>query len=110
MDQFFEKYKKVKGIFVTNSRSHLVANYLNENQINSIVFAGYDLISENMIYLEKGTIDFLIGQRPKEQGYKAIMAVFSFLVLKQEVEKVNYSPIDIITKENAKYYWDFDSN
>jgi len=57
-----------------------------------------------MPHLEDGTIDFLIGQRPEEQGYRSLMALFNHLVLKKNVEATQYMPLDIITKENMKYY------
>jgi LacI family transcriptional regulator len=62
---------------------------------------GFDYTKENLEYLKNETIDFLICQKPREQGYKGIMALYQYLVHSYEVEKVNFMPIDIITKENA---------
>ena len=49
-------------------------------------------------------IDFLICQKPQEQGYKGMMALYQSVVLNGEVEPTYYMPIDIITKENYKSY------
>jgi LacI family transcriptional regulator len=93
-----------KGIFVTNSRVYKVAGYLEKNHVANTLLIGYDLIQENIHYLEKGTIHFLIGQNPEDQGYRSVLALFNHLLLNKPVNKVNYSPIDIIIKENIDYY------
>jgi len=105
--EIFTKKKNIRGVFVTNSRVYKVAKYLDENNIKNVLLAGYDLIDKNIEYLENGIIDFLIGQKPEEQGYKSIQAMFNYLFFNREVDKVNYSPIDIIMKENIDYYKNF---
>ena len=107
LDTIFSGNQKPSGLFVANSRAHLVAKYLEMNQIENVVLIGYDLLHENIEYLEKGIIQFLICQKPEEQGYKSVFSLFNHLFLKQPVDKVNYSPIDIIMKENIEYYKNF---
>jgi len=93
-----------KGIFIPNSRGYHVAKYLFEsNQMNNCLIC-YDLIAENIEYLRKGTIQFLICQNPEEQGYNSVMAFFNFLTYRRSFEKFNFSPIDIILKENIDFY------
>lgn len=92
------------GIFVTNSQVYYLSRYLEKLLVSGIRVVGYDLINENIEFLNKGHIDFLICQRPEEQGHRAITALFDYLVLKKEVEKERFSAIDIITKENLNYY------
>jgi LacI family transcriptional regulator len=100
----FEENPHVKGIFVPNSRVYKVAKYLcNIGKCNTLL-VGYDLIEENVEYLNKGYIDFLICQKPEEQGYKSVMALSKYILTKEEIPRVNYSQIDIITKENLNYY------
>lgn len=94
----------IKAIFVTNSRVRSVAKYLRRRRINHLILVGYDLVKENIGYLKDGTIDFLIGQKPEEQGYAGVMALFQHLVLGKKVLKEQYMPIDIITKENVVFY------
>jgi len=103
LDAIFSGDQKPSGVFVANSRVHLVAKYLEMNQIENVVLIGYDLLNENIEYLEKEIIQFLICQKPEEQGYKSVFSLFNYLFLKKPVDKVNYSPIDIIMKENIKY-------
>ncbi len=95
---------RVKGIFVTNSRVFRVARFLEENNAGDIILIGYDLLDENKHFLKNSTIDFLISQKPREQGYKSIMTLYHHLVLKKKVERNQYLPIDIITKENLEHY------
>lgn len=102
----FQRFRNINGIFVPSSRVFKVASYLNKRK-NTIRLIGYDLTEENIPFLENGTIDFLISQKPVEQGYQGIMALLSHIVLKKEWKKNIYLPIDIITKENLNYYLEF---
>jgi LacI family transcriptional regulator len=61
---------------------------------------GYDLLKKNIEFLEDGTVDFLINQKPEEQGYRGISHLYKKLVLKEEVEEIYYMPLEIIIKEN----------
>jgi LacI family transcriptional regulator len=94
----------LKGIFVTNSRVHKVAKVLKDNKLTNLLLVGYDLTDENIYFLKQGVINFLIAQKPEEQGYKSIMALFNHIHKIGTNERVNYSPIDIIMKENLVFY------
>ncbi|NHB68647.1 LacI family DNA-binding transcriptional regulator [Perlabentimonas gracilis] len=93
-----------KGVFVTNSRVFKVANYLKKHNIQNVILIGYDLLECNIDYLRNNYIDFLISQNPWEQGYKSLMALFNSRIMKKEIVKNQFLPIDIITKENIDYY------
>lgn len=99
-----EEHGNVKAIFVTNSRVSNVAHYLESTGREDILLVGYDFLKENIAYLKKGVIDFLICQKPQEQGYRGIMALYQHTVHAAPVEKVSFMPIDIITKENYLFY------
>ena len=101
--QFF-KETKVKAIFVTNSRVSAVARFLKEIREDEVLLIGFDYTRENLMHLYTDEIDFLICQKPREQGYKGIMALYQHLVHAARIEKVNFMPIDIVTKENASSY------
>lgn len=94
----------VNLMFVTNSRVSSVAHYLEEEKIENIKLIGFDFLTENIEYLKKQTIDFLICQKPIEQGYRGIMALYTHFVHASPIEKVYHMPIDIITKENHQFY------
>ena len=108
---FTEKIKEaldinlsVKGIFVTNSQVYHLAKFLEQTGRSGIRVIGHDLINENIHYLKSGSVDFLICQRPEEQGYNAVFTLFDHIVSKKSVKTDNYTSIDIITKENLDYY------
>lgn len=94
----------IDAIFVTNSRVRSVANYAVKRNLEDKVLIGYDFLGENVEFLKQGVIDFLIGQKPEEQGYVGLMTLFQHIVLGTKVPPVNYMPIDIITKENHTFY------
>lgn len=96
--------EKIKLIFVTNSRVFYVAQFLKESGYDDISLIGYDFIGKNIDFLSEGSIDFLISQKPQEQAYRGIMSLYSKLVKKEPVPKIQYMPIDIITKENYQFY------
>jgi len=102
--ELFEKNKDIGGIFVTNSQVYRVADYLNKSGNKNKILIGYDLIKENISYLENSIIDFLISQKPEEQAYRGIMSIFNHLVLNKPVKDIQFLPIDIITSENLQYY------
>ncbi|MEX2594559.1 MAG: LacI family DNA-binding transcriptional regulator [Anditalea sp.] len=100
----FKDHPDIGVIFVPNSRVFSVARYLEEYHIKKVHLIGYDFLRGNVEYLKKGTIDFLICHKPKEQGYKGIMSLYHHLALSLPIEKIYFMPIDIITKENQEFY------
>ncbi|MFO7922516.1 MAG: substrate-binding domain-containing protein [Bacteroidales bacterium] len=100
----FLSLKTVRGIFVTNSRVFRVARFLEQKGLDDIILIGYDLLDENKDFLRRGAIDFLISQKPREQGYNSIMTLYRHIVLREQVERSQYLPVDIITKENLEHY------
>jgi LacI family transcriptional regulator len=104
LSEAFGKYGDIRGIFVTNSRVYQVARFLEETGRKDIMLVGYDLINPNIRYLNNGTIDFLISQKPREQGYKAMMCIFNALRLNKKPTPEQLIPIDIICRENLCCY------
>lgn len=94
----------ISAVFVTNSRVFYVARFLEEAGYNDVALIGYDFIEKNISYLENGTIDFLICQKPREQAYRGIIALYNKLVRKENVVQTQYMSIDINTKENYRFY------
>jgi len=104
LHKIFNDSPKIKGVFVTSSKVHKVADFFEKNNITDRILVGYDLIQKNTDFLDRGIIDFLIGQRTEEQGYKSVMALFNFLQMQQDIPTINYGPIDIVTQQNLKYF------
>lgn len=94
----------IAGLFVTNSRVHKVARFLDETGRKQIRLVGYDLLPENIHYLKQDRIDFLISQKPEEQAFRGLKSLFNLVVFNREPEEKQWLPIDIITRENLSYY------
>jgi LacI family transcriptional regulator len=94
------------SIFVTTSKAHVIARYLDIRKISNIKLIGYDLIAENVEYLKSERISFLINQNPKGQGYWSVNYLADYLVFKKSVSPLKFLPLDIVTKENVRYYID----
>ncbi|HKJ41639.1 MAG TPA: LacI family DNA-binding transcriptional regulator [Sunxiuqinia sp.] len=104
LNQLLNSNPQTSGIFVTNSKAFAVAEYLDTKSLQSIRLVGYDLLSKNLKFLEKGTINFLINQNPEGQGYFSVQLLIDHLVFKKEISPIKYLPLDIITRENLQYY------
>lgn len=99
-----DMFTGIDSVFVLNSRVHTVAKFIKENNLKNIRVIGYDLLNQNLDYLNEGFIDFLIHQKPEKQGYLGLKQLYKKLVLKQEIEvKNNYVQVEIIVKENNKF-------
>jgi LacI family transcriptional regulator len=95
----------LKGIFVTNALTYLVASYIQANHLEKkIKIIGYDLVEENVAFLKNSVIDFLISQSPITQGYQGIHLLYRKIVLNHEIDDKIMMPIDIVTKENIDFY------
>jgi LacI family transcriptional regulator len=97
-----KNHPTTRGIFVSNSKAFKIARFLEENNMK-LNLIGYDLTEENLFHLEKETIDYLISQKPFDQGYLSVRTLFNSLVLNKPVEKEYKLPIEIIIKENVNH-------
>jgi len=102
LDRFLQQ-QTVDLIFVTNSRLFIIAQYIKEKQLD-IRLIGYDYLQSNLRYLEEGYIDFIISQQPVKQGFIALQTLCDYFISGEEVMKLCHMPIDVLTKENYKYY------
>ena len=103
-----KSYPNLKGIFVTTSRLYQLVNVLSETQAAKLKLVGFDLIPENLTYLQSEKINFLINQNPVKQGYLGILNIFDHLVRKKEVPPIQYLPLDVVMQENLSYYLEAD--
>lgn len=99
----------IGAVYVTDASAHYSAAYLRRfadstpptRERPSLI--GYDLVPENRLCLEAGEIDFLLTQRPDEQGYDGVNRLFRKLILDENPPDHIFTPIDIITQENVAY-------
>ncbi len=106
MQSLLWQHPVIRGIFVTTSKAYVLAPHLPVIGGGRIRMVGYDLLTQNRALLQDGTIDFLINQNPKGQGYWGVVRLADHLMYKKEVAPIHYLPLDIITKENLQYYVD----
>ncbi len=95
---------KIDLVFVANSRVFYVAEFFKKHKIENVKLVGFEFLQKNVEYLKNGIIDFLICQKPIEQGYRGVMALYQHCVHKTKVKEVHHMPIDIVTKENYQFY------
>jgi len=94
-------FNGIDCVFIPNSRVYIVAKFIKENNLKGIRVIGYELLKQNLEYLNNGIIDFLIHQKPEEQGYMGINYLYKKVVLKEEVTDLHYMPLEIIVQENC---------
>ncbi len=102
---FFENHPDISAVFITNSKSHVLIDALEEN-LKDIAVIGYDLLQQNIAYLNEGKIDFLIHQMPKRQAYMGVSYLANHLLFSKPICVQNLLPIDIVSSENVRYYID----
>lgn len=100
----FEKYNNIKAAITFNSKAYRLAMHLQNLKHSDVQLIGYDLLEENLKYLKQDVISYLIAQRPEKQAYLSVRDLCSVLVFKQEINKNNYVPMDILMKENIEDY------
>jgi LacI family transcriptional regulator len=94
----------IKGIFVPSSFVNVIARYLNDYELNEIKLIGFDINTESRTFLKSGVIDFLITQKPFDQGAKAVKTLADYLLFGLQPETKMYAPIKIITAENVDFH------
>jgi LacI family transcriptional regulator len=104
LERFFEEHPLVHHCITFNSKAHLVGEYLLRSNRRNIQIMGYDMVEKNAECVRQGSISFLIAQHAYMQGYACVDALFRAIVLKKEVDPVNYMPIELLSKENIGYY------
>ena len=103
IENFLKSIDPVNGIFVTTSKAYLIANHIATYTPDSVII-GYDLVSENIKYLEENKIAFLIHQDPKKQVYLSLTNLIEFFLFDKPLQESVLLPIDIINTENFPQY------
>lgn len=105
LDHFFREHPEVNNGITFNSKAYIIGEYLQKRSMTSFNLMGYDLLRRNVECLKQGSIFFLIAQQPNLQGFNGIKTLCDHLILKKEVERENFMPIDLLTKENIDFYY-----
>ena len=97
--------EKLKGIYVTTSNAtFLIAEKICNSNRRDIRLIGYDLLENNLKYLQEGIISFLISQNPKKQAFRGIGYMVNYLLFNKEVPRLDLFPLEIISQHNVDSY------
>ena len=99
----------LKGIFVSTSKAtFLIASILEKYKKARVKLIGYDMLEENIRFMQKGVISFLINQNPKRQAFLGVNHLVSHLILKKPAPAKELLPLEIISPENIASYLNSD--
>ncbi len=104
LEKFFKENPEVHHCITFNSKAHLVGEFLQKTNRRNIQIMGYDMVKKNAECIRQGSISFLIAQHGYMQGFACVEALFEAIVLKKEVQPINYMPIELLSKENVDFY------
>ena len=80
-----------------------MAEYLKHKKLSGVRLVGYGLIEKNIAYLKEEYITYLLSEHPDVQGYSAVKAALEYLIYGKQGRVLNYTPVDILIKENVDY-------
>ena len=110
LKQTFQNNQNIKAMITFNSKVYRLATHLETLGKTNLRLIGYDLLDENVKYLKQGTVNCLIAQRPDKQAYLSVRDMCRKLIFRQEINPINYVPIDLLMKENIEDYLRFNEN
>lgn len=95
----------LRGLLVTTSKgASIVSRLLKKRGKNGIRLVAYDLLEENVNYLNAGIIDFLINQNSRQQALEGINQLVNHLMFRKEAVPNYLFPLEIISKQNLNSY------
>ncbi|MCQ2227390.1 MAG: LacI family DNA-binding transcriptional regulator [Bacteroidales bacterium] len=94
----------IGAIWVSGSRSYIIAKCLEEMGKSDIVVVGYDVYDKNIEYLKRNSINFLIAQQPKDQGRRSLKAMIDYITQKQQPVQNEYQKVEIVNAESLCFY------
>ncbi len=89
------------AIYVTGSRVHKIASSLRKMKLDQKpLLIGHDLVQKNEAAVRDESIDFLIEEEARRQGYLAVESMIRSVINKEKVEKKQLMNMMIYTREN----------
>ncbi len=103
-EELIGNYPELNGIYVTGSGGVGVCRALERaGKSEKIKVIANDFLEDNLNWLKRGVINFLIGQDAYVQGYEPVMLLFRKLFENMEPEReYHYTDIVIKTKYNVE--------
>lgn len=104
LKDLLQQYADINAVFVSNSRAYKLVEAIQGANLPPLRILGYDLLPNNLHFLQRGKIDFLINQNAADQGYTAIKNLTDHFIFKKLLPRVQHLPLDVVVAENAVYY------
>lgn len=98
-------HPNLKGILVTTSKgASAVSAVLEKYGKRGVRMVAYDLLKENMNYLRKGVVDFLINQNARQQAFIGVSQLANKLLFNKKIPSTYLFPLEIISRQNLRSY------
>jgi LacI family transcriptional regulator len=104
MDDFFNSHPNMHVGICFNSKVFGIGEYLEKRGIKKFHLLGYEHLDRNKECLRNGSVEFLIAQHPWKQGFDCTKMLIDYLILKKDIKRENYVPIELLTAENIDFY------
>ncbi|PCI06284.1 MAG: LacI family transcriptional regulator [Flavobacteriaceae bacterium] len=101
--KFLDQNENLEAMFVTISKSHLVADAI-KDRVQKQLIVGYDLVDKNVHHLKNGGVNFLINQKPKEQVTLALNYLAEYFLFDKPIPVEVLLPIVIVNAESVDGY------
>lgn len=103
MEEILTEQPDIKGVYLAGHGVQGVCQCLDKkNAEYRVKVVANDILKENISYLKKGDINFLIGQNPQAQGLEPTMILYRLLLEGKTPEKeLLYTDIEIKTRYNV---------
>ncbi|AOW10613.1 substrate-binding domain-containing protein [Flavobacterium gilvum] len=101
---FLTENPDLSGIFISTSKAYQIAKVISGTSNKKIAVIGYDLVDNNVNYLNQGVIDFLIHQNQKRQAYLGVASIIEYFLFDKPIQSRTFLPIDIVNSENVSNY------
>ncbi len=94
----------IGAIWVSGAKAYVIARYLDSINKRDLVMVGYEVYAENVEYVQKNIIQYLIAQHPVKQSRKALRKMFNYLTDNIPPARFEYQKIEIVNAENIRFY------
>lgn len=105
LDEFFTQNPQVKHIAMTNSRIHLIDEYLRRSHDKERTVVGFDDLEANLSCLKEGRIEYLVTRRIPVQAQYVLNAMIDIVTQGvKPAKRNNFLHLDILHRLNLDDY------
>ncbi len=94
----------IGAIWVSGAKAYIIARHLDSINKRDLIMVGYEVYAENVEYVQKNIIQYLIAQHPVKQGRKALRKMFNYFTGNIPPARLEYQKIEIVNAENIRFY------